>query len=155
MGSNIISFITYKAIKNYTIFEPFFTLKDKNPIIPDNKDATRIINLALFITVTLSKANNVMKIDIVNPIPAKKPTPIIFFQFKSSGNCVILNFTIKKVNNTMPNGFPITNPKIIPNEYSSEKLCNQSEPITIAVLHKANKGNIKNATGLCKNCSNL
>lgn len=33
-----------------------------------------------------SKARRVIKIDIVKPIPAKIPAPIIFFHFKSVGN---------------------------------------------------------------------
>ena len=43
----------------------------KNPTIPDNNEATRIINLALLIISLSPNASNVIKIDIVNPIPPK------------------------------------------------------------------------------------
>lgn len=61
-----------------------------------------------------SKANNVIKIDMVKPMPPKNPTPIIDFQFKSSGSLQIPKLTAKKLIRTIPIGFPITNPKEIP-----------------------------------------
>ena len=64
--------------------------------------------------VSLSKARSVIKIDIVNPIPPKKPTPTIDFQFNSSGSLQRPNVTAKNVNRKMPNGLPIISPSAIP-----------------------------------------
>jgi len=54
--------------------------------VPATKDESKITNFALSIIVDESKASKVMNIDIVKPIPAKKPTPMIAFQFSSSGS---------------------------------------------------------------------
>ena len=61
---------------------PFRTKKPKSPAI---NEEIKIINFELFIIVSLSNASKVTKIDIVNPIPAKSPTPKIDFQFRSVG----------------------------------------------------------------------
>ena len=58
-----------------------------------------------------------MKIDIVNPIPPKKLTPIIDFQFKSLGSLLIFSLTERKLNRQIPIGLPKSNPKAIPIVY--------------------------------------
>ena len=50
----------------------------------------------LFCSSKSSKANNVMNMDMVNPMPPKKPTPTIDFQFKSLGSLQIPKVTAKK-----------------------------------------------------------
>ena len=49
-----------------------------------------------------------MKIDIVNPTPAKNPIPNICLKFTPSGNSSNFNFTPKKDANVTPIKFPTT-----------------------------------------------
>jgi hypothetical protein len=52
--------------------------KNIDPIIADKKDAVRTENLASDRRCSWPvNDSNAIKIDMVNPIPAKKPTPII------------------------------------------------------------------------------
>ena len=88
--------------------------KPTNPMSPVINDEIKITNFALLIMVSLSKARSVIKIDIVNPMPPKNPTPIIDFQFKSSGSLQSPNETAKNVNRKMPSGFPTISPAAIP-----------------------------------------
>ena len=60
-----------------------------NPNIPATKDESNIMNFALLMMVWSSKASKVMKIDIVNPMPPKNPTPTTDFQVRSSGSLQI------------------------------------------------------------------
>lgn len=83
-------------------------------MVPANNEEMRITNLALSIIVGDSKASSVIKIDIVNPIPAKNPTPIMLFQFNSIGFLQKPRNTAMNVNKKIPNGFPIINPELIP-----------------------------------------
>ena len=71
------------------------------------------MNLELLIIILSSKASNVINIDIVKPIPPKKPAPIIIFQFKSLGNLARPNLIVKKDIKTIPNGLPKIKPKMI------------------------------------------
>ena len=96
------------------LFSVYFKLI--NPIVPAIKEESRMMNFALLITVTSSKAKRVTKMDIVNPIPPNIPTPAIFFQFKFFGNLVNFSCTAKKQNVTIPIGFPNTKPNRIPKE---------------------------------------
>ena len=88
--------------------------KNTNPKTPATNEESKIINLALLITASLSKANKVIKIDIVNPIPPKKPTPKTDFQFISLGNLHKPIYTVIKVIKNIPRGFPIIRPNAIP-----------------------------------------
>ena len=117
------------------------------------QEAHKMMNFEFSITVWFSKASNVIKMDIVKPIPAKKPTPKIPFQFISPGSFAIRNKIAAKLKIIMPKGFPTINPKAIPMLYVSENMLVTSELNTIAVLAKANRGKMKNATGLWMRCS--
>ena len=88
--------------------------KKKYPIVPAINDDIRITNLELFMTVSLSKASKEMKMDIVNPMPAKSPTPKIDFQFRSVGSLQSPNETAKNVKRKIPNGLPTISPSAIP-----------------------------------------
>ena len=105
--------------------------------------------------VSLSKANKVTKIDIVNPIPAKSPTPKIAFQFKSVGSLQIPNVTAKNVNRKIPKGLPTISPSAIPKLLFSVKVCDMFPLKTMAVLANAKMGSMINATGLCKKCCKI
>ena len=73
-----------------------------------------MMNFALLIIAASSKANKVTKIDIVKPIPPKKPTPNKDFQFKSLGSLQIPDFIAKKLSVNIPRGFPTISPNAIP-----------------------------------------
>ena len=73
-----------------------------------------MMNLALFMIFKSSKASRVIKIDMVNPIPPKNPTPRIYFQFKSSGSLHNPMLTAKNVKRKIPIGFPKIKPRNIP-----------------------------------------
>ena len=90
---------------------PFKTKKPKSPAI---NEEIKIINFELFIIVSLSKASKVIKIDIVNPIPPKSPTPKIAFQFKSFGSLQNPNFTAKNEKTKIPIGLPTMSPRAMP-----------------------------------------
>ena len=91
--------------------------------------------------------------DMVKPMPAKKPTPKIPFQLISLGSFAIRNKIAAKLKRIMPIGFPTIKPKAIPILYGSENMLVTSELNTIAVLAKVNRGKMKNATGLWMRCS--
>ncbi len=101
----------------YSFFARFFfnvSFKLSNPKVPATKEDSKIISLALLIVVSLSKASNVMKMDIVNPIPPKSPTPKIAFQFKSFGSLQNPNFTAKNEKTKIPIGLPTMSPRAMP-----------------------------------------
>ena len=80
--------------------------------------------------------------DIVKPIPASIPTEERLPQEISFGFSIRFNFVPIDVDNIIPNGFPITNPSIIPSDTASEPFGNSFILRVIAVLDNANKGNI-------------
>lgn len=121
------------------------------PKIAATVDEAKMTNLVLFIIFTSSNASNVIKMDIVNPIPANVPTPKMCFQFKSLGIVHKLSLVDRYVNNKIPKGLPSTSPKNIPKLYFSKIMDERLLFKNIIVLAKAKIGNIKNATGLCKN----
>lgn len=53
-------------------------------MIPAIREEIRMTGLVLLIKVSWSKASRVIKIDMVNPIPPKKPVPMMVFQFSFS-----------------------------------------------------------------------
>ena len=94
------------------------------------------------------KANIETNMDIVNPIPPKIPTPKTRLKFTAVGNSHKPNFTANHVNKVIPTGFPITNPKKIPEAKGILKCANPAPSIVIAVFANANNGKIINATGI-------
>ena len=130
-------------------------IRNIKPIVPAINDAIRIAIFELFMISILSKASRVIKIDIVKPIPPKKPAPIILFHFKSVGNAQSPKPTPINEKSQIPKGFPITSPTIIPKLLVCTKPLCQLSPIAIQVLAIANNGRIKKATGLCKKCCRI
>ena len=100
----------------------------------------------------LSKASSVMKIDMVKPIPAKNPVPMMWRQLIESGNLEMPNATAIQVINTTPIGLPSNRPLIIPKLLSEPSPLNQLPDKMIPVLAKAKIGMMMNATGLCRAC---
>ena len=62
----------------------------------------------------LSKASSVMKIDIVNPMPARSPTPKTCFHLISAGNAHKPIETVVRLKRKIPIGLPKINPAKIP-----------------------------------------
>jgi len=105
--------VSYWADSSATVgFEKNF--KIKKPPSPAVSDEKRMTILALLIMVASSKASRVIKIDMVKPMPANKPTPTIDFQFKSGGSLQSFTLTAKNVSRKMPSGLPTTSPRAIP-----------------------------------------
>jgi len=111
-GKPVLSAVLLHSLSIGAIFSVVFNAK--NPIIPAANEESKITNFALFIIVSLSNASNVMKIDIVKPIPAKNPTPKIDFQFKSLGSLQSPKVTANNVKMKIPKGFPTISPSAIP-----------------------------------------
>lgn len=104
-------------------------------------------NFALSCTIASEKANCVINIDIVNPIPANIPTPISPFQLRPIGRRTNFILTLIHVNNKIPIGFPKDNPKIIPKLLADNNDGIDSPEKTNVVLLKANSGKITKETG--------
>ncbi len=95
-----------------------------------------------------------MKMDIVKPIPPKKPAPNMFFHFRSAGKEQSPSPAPINEKRQMPKGFPSTSPAIIPKLLVCPKPLCQSSPMAMHVLVSANKGSIMKATGLFRKCCN-
>jgi hypothetical protein len=125
-----------------------------NPKSPAKTDA---INTAIFEWVIASaslNASRVMNIDMVNPIPAKNPTPNKSLFLMPSGKLHKPMATESNENVRIPTGFPKISPVKIPRLFVDTKPSAQLSGIAIPVLAKANSGNMTNATGRCKRCCN-
>ena len=85
-----------------------------NPKIAAMVEAIKIINLASLMYCGSRNANIEMKMDIVNPIPAKIPTPNTRLKLTAVGSSLKPVFTAIKVAKSIPTGFPTTKPKKIP-----------------------------------------
>ena len=89
-----------------------------------------------------------MKIDIVKPMPARKPIPKTCFHFKPDGKAHAPVDTARKLNKKTPNGFPAINPAKIPRLPGSARPVSQPVSKTMAVFANAKSGRIIKATGL-------
>ena len=89
------------------------------------------------------KATSDTKIDMVNPTPAIKETKKIDVQFKSLGFLANPRKLKIEVNNIIPSGLPISNPKYIPRNTVGNFAILKLEFMLIPVFEKANIGIIK------------
>src|SRR5690606_35028751 len=94
-----------------------------------------------------------IKMDMVKPIPASSPTPIICFQLLPSGNELSLAFVHNKEVNKIPIGLPTNKPNDIPRPMPEVKPPNISFSKVILVFAKAKSGMIRKFTGLGNACS--
>ena len=101
----------------------------------------------LSIMALLSNASSVIKMLMVNPMPASKLTPAMCFQVKPLGNFAMPMKTARLLNNIMPIGFPATSPVIIPVPMLVDNPEIQWCLKTMQVLAKANNGKMRKATG--------
>ena len=129
--------------------------KVRKPKSPAVNEEIKITNFELLIIGSFSNASKDTKIDIVNPIPAKSPTPNIDFHFKSVGSLQNPNVTAKNVKIKMPKGLPTISPSAIPKLLFSIRVCAMSPLKTMAVFANAKIGKMINATGLCKKCCKI
>jgi len=117
-----------------------FLFKIRKPTVPAIIEPSKILIFELWIISGLPKANNVMKMDMVNPMPPRKPAPMICLQNKSPGNWDKPNFTAKTLNKTMPSGLPKNNPAIIPKLLDVSKHPIQFPVRTMPVFASAKSG---------------
>lgn len=96
-----------------------------------------------------------MKIDIVNPMPAKQPINHKFNLEILFGKEQIFSPIPSIENKNIPKGFPNNKPKTIPSKFEFSIVEKTDGGNKIAVFASANKGNTINATGLCKKCCSL
>ena len=94
-----------------------------------NTEAINTANLEVSPSNLFSKARVDINIDMVNPIPAKNPTPKNLVNVISLGKLIIFVFTNKKAAVIIPNGLPMNNPKIIPKESGEARLANEAPEI--------------------------
>lgn len=130
-------------------------LKMRKPATPATSELSKMLIFELWTIAALSKAKTVIKIDIVNPIPPKKPAAMICFQSTSSGNSDKPILTAKKLNKAMPKGLPTSNPAKMPKLFDVIKPSVQFPVSAMPVFASAKSGMMINATGLCKKCCNL
>lgn len=95
-----------------------------------------------------------MKMDMVNPMPAKTEAAVNWCQVTDLGNWLLNSLIITRQATIIPIGFPTTKPNIIPNPFSLYNPRSQPSFSVMPVLAKAKSGRIINATGLCKACCN-
>src|SRR5690606_41176485 len=107
-----------------------------------------MLSLASEIFVGSSNESIAINIDIVNPIPAKKPTPKICPHDEPSGKELILNLVQIYDTNNIPTGFPRSKPNAIPKLRSDIKPETIVDSNVIFVFANANNGIIIKFTGL-------
>ena len=112
-------------------------------MIAESKDATRIAILELTTMAGSGKAKMVIKIDMVNPMPANIPAASICFQATPEGKVAVLNCTANVLNSTIPMGFPNVKPIRIPKLFNDPRVCKISPERIIPVLANAKTGTIK------------
>ena len=117
------------------------------PASPDRREAKMIAILELAIIASPVNANNVIKMDMVNPIPAIHPIHKRCCFFISSGSTHQPNKMPSKEKQNIPIGFPRHKPRMIPKLFKEDRSCMNEEGIKIAVLANANKGRTRKATG--------
>ena len=127
-------------------------IKINSPVIAATVDAINILSLELFTSVVSVKARLLINIDMVKPIPPRKPIPKRFFHVIPSCSRAKPAVTKIKGIENIPISLPAVRPKIIPNELGEERLPEISEGIIMAVFTNAKIGTIIKATGLCKKC---
>jgi hypothetical protein len=112
-------------------------------MIAEKREATSIANLELTTITGSGKAKMVIKIDIVNPIPANMPAAKICFHATPDGKEAVLNCTANALNSTIPIGFPNVKPIRIPKLFKDPKVCTISPEKIIPVFANAKTGTIK------------
>ena len=77
------------------------------------RDASNIENFAVS-WCSKGRLSIATKIDIVKPMPPKRPMPNISTHEQPLGRDAILNLVAMTENNVIPNGLPIIKPKAMP-----------------------------------------
>ncbi len=97
-------------------------------------------SLAMFSVAGSLKEREAMKIDMVNPIPAISPTPIIIFQVVFCGSLAHPECTPTKEKSSIPMGFPRKSPSTIPILIPEKADAVLSMLSGMAVFASANRG---------------
>lgn len=113
----------------------------------DNIDANSTANLDVSPFSLSSKASVDIKMDMVNPMPARNPIPKNRVNVTFSGKWIILDFTSKKAAVIMPKGLPINKPKMMAKESGDIKLGTEAPDIYRLVFANAKMGIIRKSTG--------
>jgi hypothetical protein len=119
------------------------SLKVKSPMNAESKEATRIATLELTIVAESGKAKMVIKIDMVNPMPANIPAAMICFQATPDGKEAVLICTATALNSTIPIGLPKVKPIMIPKLFTEPSVCKISPERIMPVFANAKTGTIK------------
>ena len=118
-----------------------------NPIIIERREAINTANFDVSPSNLFSKARVEINIDIVKPIPAKKPTPKNLVNVTFFGRLIIFVFTNRKAADIIPSGFPTNKPNIIAIESGDAKFENEAPEMYKLVFAKAKMGMIMKLTG--------
>ena len=129
-------------------------LKIIKPTAPATSELIKMLIFELWTILGSPKASKVMKMDMVNPMPPKKPAPIMCFQVRSAGNWDKPTLTASRLNSDMPSDFPANRPAKIPRLFNVNKPPIQSPDRAMPVFASAKIGMTINATGLCRICCN-
>jgi hypothetical protein len=122
------------------------SLNHTNEKIIARKDATITADLLISCVKEFLKASMEMKILIVKPMAARRPSPIMCFHFKPFDNSPSFNLTVSQQKKRMPVGLPINKPKMIPRLSVLVRLEEKLSGITMAVLVSTNKGIMRKLT---------
>ena len=109
-------------------------LKTMVPIRAAATDAPTTANFAESIRVLSSNESAEMKMAMVNPMPPKKPAPMICFADTSLGNVPQRIFKTRDTPSRMPTGFPTSRPMTMP------KTCDCERNVNILELNEAELG---------------
>ena len=129
-------------------------LKIRKPTVPAAREPSKMLIFELWTISGLPKANNVMKMDMVNPIPPRKPAPMICLHDTSPGNWDKPSLTAKTLNRAIPSGLPKNKPAKMPMLLDVTNPSIQFPVRAMPVFAKAKSGMMRKP-GLCKKCCNL
>ena len=124
-----------------------FIFKIASPTIAAMNEEIRILILEDTMVSGSVKARLHIKMLIVNPIPPRNAMPKICLHRKSEDSLASFILTARNDRPKIPINFPITRPRIIPQELSVVNPERILSGKIMAVLARANMGRITNATG--------
>ncbi|MNV33700.1 hypothetical protein D3C71_1250790 [compost metagenome] len=113
-------------------------------------DAASTLSFAAESSVGSGNANDAMKMDMVNPIPASSPTSPIPVHVTPSGSSQILSLTSAMLARMIPRGLPRTSASITPTNTLSETASSSRLPTRLTpAFASAKRGITPNATHEC------
>ncbi len=122
---------------------PLLARNNKAPVKAEISEPNNTASFDSLIKRELSKERLVMKIDIVNPIPATNPTDSNCKILTSSGIFPIFSLSARNENSVIPAALPMKSPSIIPRLSDELNSFIAAESMSIAVFTRAKIGSIK------------